>query len=334
MSGGPRLKHKIYLSPMAGCTDLAFRRVARRLGCPFAFAEMVKDRPVLEGNRETLRMLRTDAADRPLGVQLVGREPALLREAARRVEGIGAEVVDINLGCPVPKVVNSGCGAALLREPEQVARILEAVVPAVGVPVTVKIRSGFDEGEGNGFLRIAKVAQKGGAAAITVHGRTRAQLNKGMASLEAIRAVKEAVSIPVIGNGGIRTGADARRMVEVTGCDGVMVARGALGNPWIFREVERALAGGEAPPPPTIRERAAVLREHYGHLREFYGDVLAGRVGRKVFHWYVKGAAGSAALRERGNAIETPEQFEELVRVFEESPSPSGGDWGPGPGAP
>ncbi len=305
---------------MAGCADLAFRRVARRLGCPFAFAEMVKDRPVLEGNRRTLEMLRTNPADRPLGMQILGREPALLREAARRLEGLGAEIIDINLGCPVPKVVKAGCGAALLREPDQVGRILEAVVPAVRVPVTVKIRSGFEEGDDEGFLRVARVAAAGGAAAVTVHGRSRAQLNRGLASLEAIRAVKEAVSVPVIGNGGIRTGADARRMAEATGCDGVMVARGALGNPWIFREVAAALEGREAPPPPAVAERAAVLREHFELLRGLYGDDRACRIGRKVFHWHVKGAAGSAALRERGNAIATPGQFEELVRVFEASP--------------
>ena len=304
---------------MAGCTDLAFRRVARRLGCPFAFAEMVKDRPVLEGNRQTLEMLRTEAGDRPLGMQLVGREPALLREAARRLEGLGAEVVDLNLGCPVPKVVNSGCGAALLKDPEQVARILEALVPAVRVPVTVKMRTGFDEGDDERFLRIARIAGGAGVGAITVHGRTRAQLNRGLARLDAIRAVKEAVSVPVIGTGGIRGGSDALRMVEATGCDGVMVARGALGNPWIFREIERALAGEPVPPPPTAAERAAVLREHFVHLRELVGDSRACRIGRKVFHWYVKGGTGSAALRERGNAVETPEQFEALVRVFEAS---------------
>ncbi len=317
---------------MAGCTDLAFRRVARRLGCPFAFAEMVKDRPVLEGNARTLEMLRTDARDRPLGVQLLGRDPALLREAARRVEGLGADLVDLNLGCPVPKVVRSGCGAALLGEPAQVGRILEAVVPAVRVPVTVKMRTGLEEGDSRRCLEIARVAAGGGAAALTVHGRSRAQLNRGAASLEAIRAVKEAVRVPVIGNGGIRAGADARRMMEATGCDGVMVARGALGNPWIYREVGLALEGAEAPPPPTAAERAEVLREHFRLLREFYGDSRACRIGRKVFHWHVKGAAGSAALRERGNAIETPGQFEDLVREFEASPS--AGDWDRGAVAP
>jgi len=300
---------------MAGCTDLAFRRVARRRGCPFAFLEMVKDRPVLEGNRETLRRLRTEEGDRPLGVQLLGREPALLREAARRVEGMGADLLDLNMGCPVPKVVRAGCGAALLREPGRVGRIVEAVASAVRLPVTVKIRSGED----GAFLEVARVAAGAGAAAVIVHGRPAGRGRRGEGDLGAIRAVKEAVAVPVVGNGGIRSGEDARRMAAATGCDGVMVARGALGNPWLFREVAAALEGHPAPPGPTAGERAAALREHFAHLRELYGDDLACRIGRKVFHWYVRGTPGAAALRGRGNAIGTPDQFEELVRAFEGS---------------
>ncbi len=298
---------------------MAFRLVARRLGCRFAFTEMVKDRPVLEGNRETLRMLRTDAADRPLGMQLLGREPRLMRDAARRLEELGADVIDINVGCPVPKVVRAGCGAALLREPDRVARIVEAVARAVGVQVTVKMRTGADPGDRGACLRIARLAAGCGAAAVTVHGRSREQRNRGSVDLDAIRAVKEVVEVPVIGNGGIRAGADARRMVEVTGCDGVMVGRGGLGNPWIYVEIERALAGDDPPRAPTAAERAAAMREHFGLLRGLYGDHLACLIGRKVFHWYAKGAPCSASLRQRGNTIDSPERFEELVRQYEAS---------------
>jgi nifR3 family TIM-barrel protein len=316
---GAPLKHKILQSPMAGCTDLAFRRIARRFGCQIAFTEMVKDRPVVEGNARTLEMLRTADWDHPLGMQVVGREPALMAEAARRLEGLGANVIDVNFGCPVPKVVDSGCGAALLKDPAQVGRILDAMIPAVRIPVTIKMRTGFGEGDDGRFLEIARIASGCGVGAITVHGRTRKQMYHGFSNHEAIRAVKEVATVPVIGNGDIRNGADAKKMIESTGCDGVMLARGSLGNPWIYREVERYLATGEVPPPPSVPERAAVLREHFRYQREIYGDYAACRVIRRVIHWFVKGASGSAALREKGNKVESPEQFEELVETFSRS---------------
>jgi nifR3 family TIM-barrel protein len=316
---GVRLKHKILQSPMAGCTDLAYRRIARRFGCQIAFTEMVKDKPVVQGNAKTLDMLRTADWDHPLGMQVVGRDPDLMREAARRLEALGADVIDVNLGCPVPKVVNDGCGAALLKEPDQVRRILDAMIPAVKVPVTIKMRTGFDEGDDGRFLQVAKLAGECGAGAITVHGRTRKQMYKGFSNHDAIRAVKEVAAVPVIGNGDIRSGADAKKMIEDTGCDGVMLARGALGNPWIYREVEQYLETGVIPPPPTVAEKAAVLRDHFQAVREIYGDRLAPHLIRRVIHWFVKGAAGAAALRDKGSHIETPEQFEALVKEFEGS---------------
>ena len=319
-SKGRRLKHKILQSPMAGCTDLAYRKIARTFGCQIAFTEMVKDRPVVEGNRKTLEMLQTADWDHPLGMQVVGREPALMAEAARRLEALGADVIDVNLGCPVPKVVDQGCGAALLKEPEQVGRILDAMIPAVRVPVTIKMRTGFGEGDDDRFLQIARIAGDCGAGAITVHGRTRKQMYQGFSNHEAIRRVKEVASIPVIGNGDIRSGQDAKRMIEDTGCDGVMLARGALGNPWIYREVEQYLETGTVPPPPTTAERAEVLREHFRCQRELYGDTIACHVIRRVVHWFVKGSPGAAQLREKGSHIETPEQFEELVALYARTP--------------
>ena len=280
---------------------------------------MVKDRPVVQGNPKTLEMLQTAEWDHPLGMQVVGRDPDLMREAAKRLEALGADVIDVNLGCPVPKVVNDGCGAALLKEPAQVGRILDAMVPAVRVPVTIKMRTGFGEGDDDRFLQIARLAGDCGAGAITVHGRTRSQMYTGFSNHEAIRAVKEVAKVPVIGNGDIRSGADAQRMIEDTGCDGVMLARGALGNPWIYREVEQYLETGTLPAPPTIPQKAAVLREHFQCLRDLYGDRDAGHLIRRVIHWFVKGASGSAALRELGSHVETPEEVEALIARFEQS---------------
>jgi tRNA-dihydrouridine synthase B len=312
-SSRPALKHKILQSPMCGCTDLAYRRVAREFGCSIAFTEMVKDRPVVERNSRTLEILRSDPADHPLGMQLVGRDPAILAEAARVLEELGADVIDLNLGCPVPKVVEQGCGAALLKEPEQVGRVLDAMVKAVRVPVTIKMRVGGDDPR---FLDVVRVASAAGVGSITVHGRTQKQMYRGNSNHDAIRIVKEAASVPVIGNGDIRSGADAKRMFEATGCDGVMVARGALGNPWLYREIERYLETGELPPPPTIGERADVLRRHFRYLREIYGDAKACVLVRRVITWFVKGAAGSAALRDRAQKVASPEDVEALIADF------------------
>jgi tRNA-dihydrouridine synthase B len=198
-----------------------------------------------------------------------------------------------------------------------VGRILEGMVSAVKVPVTIKMRTGFDEGDDGRFLEVAKIASACGVGAITVHGRTRKQMYTGFSNHDAIRAVKAVATVPVIGNGDIRSGADAKKMIEDTGCDGVMLARGALGNPWIYREVEQYLEKGTLPPPPTVAEKAGVLREHFQALRDVYGDKDAPFLIRRVIHWFVKGSSGSAALRDKGSHIQTVEQFEALVREFE-----------------
>ncbi|HEU4339720.1 MAG TPA: tRNA dihydrouridine synthase DusB [Planctomycetota bacterium] len=340
-SRGLRLQQRVLQSPMAGCTDLAYRRIARRFGCELAFCEMVKDRPVVEWNERTREMLATAAWDHPLGMQLLGRDPNLLAEAAKRLEGLGCDVIDLNLGCPVNKVVKDQCGSALLREPDQVARIFERLVPAVKIPVTMKMRTGFDEGDDERFLQVAQIADRSGVAAITAHGRTQKQLYRGFSNHEAIRKVKESVSIPVIGNGDIRCGADAVRMIEATGCDGVMLARGALGNPWIYREVQAALKENEAhqsgasplsdskgparkaseasPSGPTIEERAAVLAEHFTYLRELYGDRHACLRVRRVVSWYVVGVVGGSDMRVRAFKVEEPAHVEAIVEDFAKS---------------
>jgi nifR3 family TIM-barrel protein len=300
---------------MAGCTDLAFRRIARRHGCELAFAEMVKDLPAAQGHGRTLRMVRTADWDHPLGMQLVGRDPATMAEAARRLEGLGADVIDVNVGCPVRKIIRDGAGAALLKEPEQVARILEAMVPAVEVPVTVKMRTGFDEEDGS-FLKIAGYAEQCGAAAVTVHGRTRRQGFAGRSSFEAIRKVVEAVSIPVFGNGDVRTGEDAARMLRETGCAAVMLGRGTLGNPWIYREIETYLETGTILRPPTIEERARVLSDHFDLLREVHGDYVALLKIRPVIHWFARRDRGSKRLRMAGNLIDSIEGFKAFLELF------------------
>lgn len=324
-SRGLRLRQRVLQSPMAGCTDLAYRRIARRFGCELAFCEMVKDRSVLEGNDRTRAMLATAEGDHPLGMQLLGRHPETLAEAAKRLEGMGADVIDLNLGCPVNKVVKDQCGSALLKEPAQIAAIFEKLVPAVKVPVTMKMRTGFDEGDDGRFLEIARIADRSGVAAITAHGRTRAQLYRGLSNHEAIRRVKEAVSIPVIGNGDIRSGADAKRMVESTGCDGVMLARGALGNPWIYREAQAVLSGESPPPAPTPAERAAVLADHFELLRGLYGDRMGCLRVRKVISWYVRGVEGGAELRARAFGLSEPDAVVELIAEFGRK-SPAAGE--------
>lgn len=306
-------------APMCGCTDLVYRRIVRRFGCELAFCEMLKDRPVIEGNRKTMELVRSAPDDHPFGVQLAGRDPALLAEAARRAEQLGADVVDLNIGCPVPKVVKDGCGAALLKDPPLVGRALEAMAKAVRVPVTLKMRSGFDGGDDERFLDVARRAEGAGATAITVHGRTRSQFFSGNANYAAIRRVKERVSVPVIGNGDVRCAADAQRMLRETGCDGVMVARGALGNPWIYRDIRAALAGEPPPPAPAVRDRAAVLAEFFEGMRGLYGDAQAFLRIRRVIHWFVKGVENSAELRAEGNTITSLDHFREFAARFAES---------------
>ena len=307
---------RVLQSPMAACTDLPYRRIARRFGCGMAYCEMVRDRAVVARNDATMEMLATADDDHPLGMQLLGRDPAMLAEAAKILEDLGADVIDLNLGCPVNRIVADACGSALLKEPEQVGRILEELVPAVKIPVTIKMRTGFSEGDDERFIRLVRIASASGVAAITAHGRTRKQGFSGMANLDAIRAVKENASCPVVGNGNIRSGADAAKMFDATGCDAVMVARGALGNPWIYRDIECHLDTGAAATPVSPAARAEVLRDHFALLRAHYGGELAVRRMRRIVPWYVKGVPGSAEMRNRSNSLTTPADFEAIAAAF------------------
>ncbi len=301
---------------MAGCTDLSFRLIARAHGMRFAFLEMISAETFVRENPETVVRMRTLAEARPVGVQLVGCDPGVMAEAAAGIEQMGFPLVDLNLGCPVPKVVCKGGGSQLLREPETAGEIFRRVVRAVRrIPVTVKMRLGYSDGSGEEAVRIARLAEEAGVAAIAVHGRTREQGYSGTASYEAIRRVKQSVSIPVIGNGDVTDAASALRLREVSGCDGVMLGRGALGNPWIYRELEAALEGRETPVPPTNAERKRVLFEHI-ELQCRHEPRPVGPL-RRIISWYFKYSPGVAQFRDSINRAQSVEEMKGIIeRTF------------------
>jgi tRNA-dihydrouridine synthase B len=315
--GAHALRNGLFVAPMAGITDRPFRRLARRYGAALAVSEMVSARPELRASRKT--RLRLDHAGEagPISVQIAGADPAQLAEAARLNVGGGAEIIDINMGCPAKKVCNVQAGSALLEDEALVARILEAVVAAVAVPVTLKIRTGPAPGRRNA-LRIARIAEAAGVQALAIHGRTRACMFGGEAEYDTIAQVKAAVRIPVIANGDVRSPEDAKRVLERTGADGVMIGRAAQGRPWFFREVAHYLATGERLAPPPPREIGAVLGEHLEGLYSLYGSEQGARVARKHIGWTVRALPGGEALRASVNALHAAsEQFAAVNDYFE-----------------
>ena len=303
----------VFLAPMAGVTDTPYRILAREMGCAMAFAEMVSVLGIHFRNEKTLAMLETVPEERPLAMQLFGARPEPVAEAAAYVESLGcADVIDFNMGCPAPKIVKNGAGSALLKEPELAERILAALVKATKLPVTVKMRIGWDESSINA-VEMAKRAEAAGVAAIAVHGRTREQYYKGHADWSMIAAVKRAVKVPVIANGDIRTTADLARVFRETGCDGVMIGRAAQGNPWIFRVFRSFLETGVEIPPPTIAERGALILRHLDMLIQYKGDYIGAREMRKHATWYTKGMVGGGNLRDAFNHAETREDFQRIV---------------------
>ncbi|MDR1571480.1 MAG: tRNA dihydrouridine synthase DusB [Clostridiales Family XIII bacterium] len=298
--GGLALESPFLLAPMAGVSDAPFRRLCREQGAAAVFSEMLSGKGLWHGGRNTEALLSSYDDERPLGYQIFGREPEIMGLAAEKLEGRGNALIDINMGCPVPKVVKNGEGSALMREPRLAGRIVEAVASRTAKPVTVKMRLGWDGGSVNA-VELARVAEAAGAAAVAVHGRTREQYYSGDSDWNAIRLVKDAVSIPVIGNGDVRSGADAMRMLAETGCDFVMIARGALGNPWIFREALALYGGGEASAAPRPAERIDMAIRHFAMLLAEKGERAAVNEMRKHAAWYLKGIDGSSALRRRLN---------------------------------
>lgn len=310
--GGVTLKNNLILAPMAGVTDLPFRLLCSEQGAGMTGMEMVSAKAILYGNKNTEGLLAIHPQEGPASLQLFGSDPKIISEMAARIEERPFAVLDLNMGCPVPKIVNNGEGSALMREPKLAGEIIAATVKAVKKPVTVKIRKGFDEAHVNA-VEIAKIAEDAGAAAIAVHGRTREQFYSGRADWEIIAKVKEAVSIPVIGNGDVTDGESARRMLSETGCDGVMIGRGARGNPWLFGEIAAFLEDGRILPAPSMEEKKKMILRHAALQLEIKGEYTGVREMRKHLSWYTAGLPNSARLRGQVNLAERFEQIEGLV---------------------
>ncbi len=315
--GNIMLDLPLALAPMAGITDLPYRVLCKEMGAALTVSEMVSAKALLFKNEKTEAMLAIAPAERPTAIQLFGSVPEELGEAARIVEARGADIIDFNMGCPVTKIVSNGEGSALMRQPKLAAAIFKALVKAVKVPVTVKMRAGWSEEEINAPY-LATLAQEAGVAAVTIHGRTRGQFYSGKADWQIIKAVKEKVQIPVFGNGDIFSAQDALAMRQETGCDGIMVGRGAEGNPWIFREIAAALLGKAAPERPTVEERFSLMDRHLRALIEFKGERVALREMRHHGTAYIKGLAHAANYKNRLNQITSYQGFQELLEEYGE----------------
>lgn len=315
--GNVKLPNNIALGPMAGVTDLPFRILCKEQGAGLIYTEMVSAKGIYYNNKNTEDLLRVEESERPVALQLFGSDPQIMSEMAKKIEERNFDILDINMGCPVPKIVNNGEGSALMKNPVLAGQIVEAMAKAIKKPVTVKIRRGFFRDECTA-PEFAKVLEESGAAAIAVHGRTREQFYSGEADWEVIRQVKEAVKIPVIGNGDIFTPMDAERMIKETGCDGVMIARGARGNPWIFKQTEEYLRSGVLPEKPSFDEVIEMIKRHAALITDFKGEYLGIREMRKHVAWYTTGYKGSAKLRGQINEVETMEQLVELLENYRE----------------
>lgn len=308
------LKNNLILAPMAGVTDLPFRLLCKEQGAGLLCMEMVSAKAILYKNRNTEELLQIEEKERPVSLQLFGSDPDVISEMAKQIEERPFDILDINMGCPVPKVVNNGDGSALMKNPLLAGKIIEKTVKAIKKPVTVKIRKGFDEAHINA-VELAHIAEESGASAVAVHGRTREQYYSGKADWEIIRKVKEAVGIPVIGNGDLTCGADVAAMEELTGCDGFMIARGAQGNPWIFKQILSYMETGREMEKPDFKEMTDMLLRHAGLLLEYKGEYTGIREMRKHASWYTAGYPNSSKLRGKINEVEN---FGQLKALFQE----------------
>lgn len=311
--GSLELKNNVFLAPMAGVTDMPFRVICSEMGCGLVYSEMVSAKGLMYGSKNTEKLLSVDKRERPIAVQLFGSSPEILGKMAKSLEDAAIDIIDVNMGCPAPKIVKNGEGSALMKTPALVGEIVRSVVESQKKPVTVKFRKGFDDGSINA-VEIAEIAEANGASAVAVHGRTREQYYSGKADWDIIKEVKKSVSIPVIGNGDVFSPQDAENLFDYTGCDAVMIGRGAQGNPWIFRRITKYLETGEILPPPDAGERMEVAMRHLKMLVDFKGEYIGVREMRRHLSDYTKGMAGAAQMRGKINSASTLAEMEEYIK--------------------
>lgn len=316
--GNVKLRGYAALAPMAGVADRAFRELCMAFGAGYCVSEMVSAKGIAYHSRKSAELMEISDTERPCAVQLFGTEPDTMADAAKFATRYRPEVIDINMGCPAPKIAGSGSGAALMRDPTLCGRIVQAVSRAVDIPVTVKLRSGFDSAHINA-VEVAKIVEKNGAQAVTVHGRTKEQFYAPPVDYDIIRAVKQALSIPVIGNGDIHDAKSAQFVLEYTGCDYLMVGRGALGNPWVFREINEYFDKGIITPPPTLEEKCDVLLQHISAVVAYKGESIGMREARKHTAYYLKGFKNAAKLRNLAFSMETKEDLLRLIAEIKNS---------------
>ena len=313
--GNVEIDNNLVLAPMAGVTDLPFRVLCREQGCGLLYTEMVSAKAILYNNKNTESLLEVEPEENPISLQLFGSDPQIMADMAKRLEERPFDIFDVNMGCPVPKIVNNGEGSALMKNPLLVGQIVEAMAKAVKKPVTVKIRKGFNDDMVNA-PEIAHIVEESGGAAVAVHGRTREQFYSGKADWDIIRQVVERVHIPVIGNGDVNSAEDVLAMEEQTGCAGVMIGRGARGNPWIFSRINEYRRTGLLPPRPNVEEIKAMIKKHAALQLKYKGEYIGVREMRKHVAWYTSGLKNSSALR---NAVNMTESMDELMKLLDDS---------------